>query len=354
MLCEATGAQAATAVNNNAGATVLALKALAAGREVIVSRGQLVEIGGSFRLPEILEVSGAILREVGTTNKTRLADYERAIGPRTAAILRVHPSNFRIVGFTEEPELAELVALAHDRGLSIIDDIGSGALGQGRPPGVFDEPTAAAGIAAGADLVLFSGDKLLGGPQCGIIVGTAGAVGQLERDPLMRALRLDKMTLAALEATLLLASDPIRAVSRIPLWSMIGATVPTLFERATGLAEVFRAELGLNAAAVAAESYLGGGAAPVQPIPTAVVAVSPPFPTHFGSEAALALALRRGDPPVVTRVQKGLVVFDLRTITADHLPVLLDAVRKVCHDRNSQSESVGPPMVDPGRQPDEI
>jgi L-seryl-tRNA(Ser) seleniumtransferase len=343
LLCEATGAQAATAVNNNAGATVLALKALTAGREVIVSRGQLVEIGGSFRLPEILEVSGAILREVGTTNKTRLADYERAIGPRTAAILRVHPSNFRIVGFTEEPELAELVALAHDRGLSMIDDIGSGALGPGRPPGVCDEPTAAAGIAAGADLVLFSGDKLLGGPQCGIIVGTAFAVAQVERDPLMRALRLDKMTLAALEATLLLASDPIRAVSRIPLWSMKGAAVTTLFERATTLAEVFRAELGLCAAAVAAESYLGGGAAPVQPIPTAVVAVSPPFPTHLGSEAALALALRRGDPPVVTRVQKGLVVFDLRTITADHLPVLLDAVRKVCHDRNSQSESVGPP-----------
>jgi L-seryl-tRNA(Ser) seleniumtransferase len=343
LLCEATGAQAATAVNNNAGATVLALKALATGREVIVSRGQLVEIGGSFRLPEILEVSGAILREVGTTNKTRLADYERAIGPRTAAILRVHRSNFRIVGFTEEPELAELVALAHDRGLSVIDDIGSGALGPDRPPGVSDEPSAAAGIAAGADLVLFSGDKLLGGPQCGIIAGTAQAVAQIERDPLMRALRLDKMTLAALEATLLLASDPDRAVSRIPLWSMIDAPVAALSERATRLAAVFRDELNLNAAAVAAESYVGGGAAPVQPIPTATVVVSPPFPIHLGSEAALALALRRGDPPVVTRVQKGLVVFDLRTITEDRLPVLLDAVRKVCHDRNSQAGSVGPP-----------
>jgi L-seryl-tRNA(Ser) seleniumtransferase len=343
LLCETTGAQAATAVNNNAGATVLALKALAAGREVIVSRGQLVEIGGSFRLPEILEVSGAILHEVGTTNKTRLSDYERAIGPRTAAILRVHPSNFRIVGFTEEPELAELVALAHDRGLALIDDIGSGALGPGRPPGVCDEPTAAAGIAAGADLVLFSGDKLLGGPQCGIIAGTAQAVAQVERDPLMRALRLDKMTLAALEATLLLACDADRAASRIPLWSMIGAPVAALSERATRLAVVFRDELGLNAAAVAAESYLGGGSAPVQPIPTAAVVVSPPFPIHLGSEAALALALRRGDPPVVTRVQKGLVVFDLRTITEDRLPVLLDSVRKVCHDRNSQATSDGPP-----------
>ena len=342
LLCDATGAEAATAVNNNAGATVLALKALAAGREVIVSRGQLVEIGGSFRLPEILDVSGAILREVGTTNKTRLADYERAIGPHTAAILRVHRSNFQIVGFTEEPELAELVALAHDRGLTMIDDIGSGALGPGRPPGVCDEPTAADGIADGADLVLFSGDKLLGGPQCGIIAGTAHAVALIERDPLMRALRLDKMTLAALEATLLLARDPIRAVCRIPLWSMITAPVAVLSDRATRLATVFRDELGLNAAAVEGESYLGGGSAPVQPIPTITVVVSPPFPTHICSEAALARALRRGDPPVVTRVQKGLVVFDLRTIAEDRLPVLLDAVRKVCHDRNSRTGADGP------------
>jgi L-seryl-tRNA(Ser) seleniumtransferase len=341
LLCEATGAEAATAVNNNAAATVLALKALAAGREVIVSRGQLVEIGGSFRLPEIFEVSGAILREVGTTNKTRLADYEHAIGPRTVAILRVHRSNFRIVGFTEEPGLGELVALAHDRGLSMIDDIGSGAIRPGQPAGADDEPTAAAAIAAGADLVLFSGDKLLGGPQCGILTGTAGAIAQVERDPLMRALRLDKMTLAALEATLLLARDHDRAAGRIPLWSMMDASVATLMDRAKNLASVFCAELGLNAAAVAGESYLGGGSAPVQPIPTTTVVVSPPFPTPFGSEGELARALRRGDPPVVTRVQKGLVVFDLRTITEDDLPVMLDSVRKVCHDRNSQPSSHG-------------
>ncbi len=208
LLRELTGAEAASVVNNNAGATVLALRALAAGREVIVSRGQLVEIGGSFRLPEIFEVSGARLREVGTTNKTRLSDYRLAIGTETAAILRVHPSNYRIVGFSESPELAEIVQLAHAHGLFAIDDIGSGALGPGCPPGEHDEPTAAEGIAAGADLVLFSGDKLLGGPQCGIMVGSREAIGRIEVDPLMRALRVDKLTLAALEATLRLARMP--------------------------------------------------------------------------------------------------------------------------------------------------
>ena len=182
-MCELTKAEAATAVNNNAGATLLALRALAAGREVIVSRGELVEIGGSFRLPEILEVSGARLREVGTTNRTRLADYERAIGPETAAILRVHRSNFRIVGFTESPELSDLVRLAHDRGILAIDDIGSGAIRADILPQAGDEPTATAAIAAGADLVLFSGDKLLGGPQCGIMAGTRKAIDRVESGP---------------------------------------------------------------------------------------------------------------------------------------------------------------------------
>jgi L-seryl-tRNA(Ser) seleniumtransferase len=344
MLCELTGAEAATAVNNNAGATVLALKALAAGREVIVSRGQLVEIGGSFRLPEIFEVSGARLREVGTTNKTRLSDYARAIGTEAAAILRVHRSNFQIVGFTEEPELGDLVQLAHERGIWMIDDIGSGALGPGRPPALADEPTAAAGIAAGADVVLFSGDKLLGGPQCGIMAGSGKAIGLIDRDPLMRALRLDKMTLAALEATLRLASDTARAIERIPLWSMIATPSSSLAARAETLAAEFRSRLGLNAQAVQAESYLGGGSAPVHPLPTMAVAISPPFPAEHGSEAGLATALRQGDPPVVTRVQKGVVLFDLRTVAADHDPVLLDAVCKVCHDRNTQAESNGPPL----------
>ncbi len=187
LLCELTGALAATAVNNNAGATLLALRALAAGREVIVSRGELVEIGGSFRLPEILEVSGARLREVGTTNKTRISDYERAIGPETAAILRVHRSNFRIIGFTESPQLSDLVRLARERGIYFIDDIGSGAIRSDLFPTAGDEPLAVEAIAAGADLVLFSGDKLLGGPQCGIMVGQQTVIDRIESDPLMRA-----------------------------------------------------------------------------------------------------------------------------------------------------------------------
>ncbi len=278
LLRELTGAEAATVVNNNAAATVLALRVVASNREVLVSRGQLIEIGGSFRLPEIFEVSGARLREVGTTNKTRLADYERAIGPATAAILRVHHSNFRIVGFTEEPPLAGLVQLAHDRGLAMIDDIGSGALAPEQPPGVGDEPLVSAGIAAGADLVLFSGDKLLGGPQCGIMVGTAGVITKIEADPLMRALRVDKMALAALEATLGLIRDGANSAGAIPLWRMLSTPVPQLEARARRLADLLRLELGLNASVIPAESFIGGGSVPVQPIPTMAVSVSAPFP----------------------------------------------------------------------------
>ncbi len=340
LLRELTGAVAATVVNNNAGATVIALRALAAGREVIVSRGQLVEIGGSFRLPEIFEVSGARLREVGTTNKTRLSDYRRAIGPETAAILRVHPSNFRIVGFTEQPDFAEMVQLAHSHGLWAIDDIGSGVLRPGNPPGVADEPTVVEGIAAGADLVLFSGDKLLGGPQCGIMVGSREAIGRIEVDPLMRALRVDKMTLAALEATLRLAMDPELAAERIPLWSMIAAPLSDVRSRAEALAGVLRSELGLRASVVGSEAFIGGGSVPIHPIPSVAVAVSAPFPIarQEDSEAAWAESLRRGDPPVVGRVQKGVVILDLRTIARDQEPELLDVIRRVCQDKSVPAE----------------
>jgi L-seryl-tRNA(Ser) seleniumtransferase len=337
LLRDLTGAEAATVVNNNAGATVIALRALAAGREVIVSRGQLIEIGGSFRLPEIFEVSGARLREVGTTNKTRLSDYRSAIGPETAAILRVHPSNFRIVGFTEQPGLTELVQLAHAHGLWAIDDIGSGAIRPGSPPRVEDEPTAAESVADGADLVLFSGDKLLGGPQCGILVGSREAIGRIEVDPLMRALRVDKMTLAALEATLRLAADADHAARRIPLWAMIAAPLPGLRDRAASLAEVLRSEMGVNATAVASEAFIGGGSVPIHAIESAAVAVAPPFPIpgQEGSEAAWAEALRLGDPPVVGRVQKGAVILDLRTVPSEKDPQLLDAIREVCQDRDA-------------------
>jgi L-seryl-tRNA(Ser) seleniumtransferase len=333
LLRELTGAEAAAVVNNNAGATVLALRALARGREVIVSRGQLVEIGGSFRLPEIFEVSGARLREVGTTNKTRLADYERAIGPETAAILRVHHSNYRIVGFTEEAPLPDLAALAHAHGLAMIDDIGSGALGPDRPPGLGDEPDVAGGLAAGADVVLFSGDKLLGGPQSGILVGNAPSIRRIETDPLLRALRVDKMTLAALEATLRLIRDGAIALERIPLWRMLSAPLPSLQARAERLAGRLRGELGLNASVRAGESFIGGGSVPVQPIPTVLVGISPPFPASTASEGAFARGLRMGEPSVVARVQRGAVILDLRTVAEDEEATLLDAVRKTCHDR---------------------
>ena len=339
LLRELTGAEAATVVNNNAAATVLALRVLAAGREVIVSRGQLVEIGGSFRLPEILEVSGARLHEVGTTNKTRLSDYERAIGPETAAILRVHHSNFRIVGFTEEAPLDGLAQLAHDRGLAMIDDIGSGALAPGQPPGVGDEPLVSEGIAAGADLVLFSGDKLLGGPQCGILVGTAVVIGRIEADPLMRALRVGKMTLAALETTLGLIRDGANDAGGVPLWNMLSIPLPQLEARARRLVDVLRDELGLNASVVTSESFIGGGSVPVQPIPTVAVSVGPPFPTAHDSEGAWARALRIGDPPVVPRVQRGTVLFDLRTVAEREETSLLDAIRRTCHDRKPESRA---------------
>lgn len=337
ILRELTGAEAATVVNNNAGATVLALRALAAGREVIVSRGQLVEIGGSFRLPEIFEVSGARLHEVGTTNRTRLVDYRRAIGPDTAALLRVHPSNFRIVGFTESPEPAEIAQLAHAHGLWAIDDIGSGALGPGCPPGAQGEPTAAAAIAAGADVVLFSGDKLLGGPQCGIMIGSREAIGRMEADPLMRALRVDKMTLAALEATLRLARDPSHAMGRIPLWEMVSEPVARLAARARALAEVMRRELGLSARAVDSEAFLGGGSVPTQAIPSAAVVISAPFPgaNCDRDEAAFSEALRLADPPVVARIHGGSVILDLRTVRPDQETLLLDALRAVCQDRGT-------------------
>ena len=327
LLIRLTGAEAAAIVNNNAAATILAVRALAAGREVLVSRGQLVEIGGSFRLPEILEVSGARLVEVGTTNKTRIADYERAIGPGTAALLRVHPSNYRVVGFTEEVAISDLARLGLERDLWTIDDIGSGAIAPGLPPHVRGEPTALESLAAGADLVLFSGDKLLGGPQCGILVGSKGAIERVEHDPLMRAFRVDKMTLAALEATLRLALDPIRAGESIPLWVLLKADREVLMTRAGRLSGRFRAEFGLDATVVEATAFLGGGSAPLEPIPTAVVRVRPPFPAPWSSEGEWARALRLGDPSVVARVQGGSVLFDLRAVFEPEDERLVEAVR---------------------------
>lgn len=328
LLRRLTGAEAATVVNNNAGATILALRALAAGREVVVSRGQLVEIGGSFRLPEIFEVAGVRLREVGTTNRTRLADYERAIGSDTAALLRVHASNYRIVGFTESVPIGALAKLAHARGLWAIDDIGSGAIGAQIPHGLLGEPTLSEALSAGADLVLFSGDKLLGGPQCGLLVGRREAISRVEADPLMRALRVDKMTLAALEATLLLVLNPARGRGQIPLWAFLNTSLSVLHSRAERLAELFRSELGLSASVVEAESYLGGGSTPGQSLPTAAVRVAPPFPSPWESEGTWARALRLGDPAVLPRLHGGAVLFDLRALPEHDDRLLFETVQK--------------------------
>ncbi len=322
-VCQLTGAESATAVNNNAAATVIVLRAVAAGREVIISRGQLIEIGGSFRIPEIMAVSGAILREVGTTNITRLSDYATAIGPATGALLRVHSSNYRISGFTEAVPLADLVQLGNQHNLPVIDDIGSGALLDFGRFGFQEEPVARDGIAAGADLVLFSGDKLLGGPQAGIIAGKKELIAKIEKDPLMRAFRLDKMTLAALETTLRLYLDESRALEEIPILRLLGTPLDELRIRAESLAGQIQGFPGLAAVRVREETaYVGGGSLPDQALPTWVVEVEP----TGQSDADLAGRLRTGTPAVMARVKGGKVVLDLRTVFAGQEPDLVQAI----------------------------
>ncbi|MGE0040130.1 MAG: L-seryl-tRNA(Sec) selenium transferase [Vicinamibacterales bacterium] len=299
-----TGAEAAVVVNNNAAATMLVLAGLAAGREVIISRGELVEIGGGFRVPDVLRQSGARLREVGTTNRTRVADFSAAIGPATALILRVHPSNFRVEGFTEQPSIAETVEAGRARGVPVAYDIGSGLLAGD----LAGEPDVRRAIAAGAALVCFSGDKLLGGPQAGIVAGQAALVDQLRRHPLMRALRVDKLTLAALEATLAehLAG---RATTTVPVPHMLGLAAGAVASRAAALRDAL-AGPDWDVALVPGASAVGGGAAPGVDIPTTLVAL-----THAALSAAdVEARLRGGDPAIVARIQDERVVLDLRTV----------------------------------------
>jgi L-seryl-tRNA(Ser) seleniumtransferase len=306
LLTRLTGAEAALVANNNAAATLLMLAALGAGREVVVSRGELVEIGGGFRIPDVMAQSGATLREVGTTNRTRVADYVASIGPRTALLLRVHPSNFRIEGFTERPTLEALVAAARDAGIPIVEDLGSGCL----VDGLADEPTVQQSIAAGVDLVCFSGDKLLGGPQCGIIAGRRVLIDHLKRHPLMRALRVDKLTLAALEGTLLeyLAG---RAPDAVPVVQMIQEPADSLETRARMLADELHGA-GWTVALASGSSAVGGGSAPGIQLPTVLIAIEWP-----GLSAdALESALRALDPPIVARIEHDRVVLDLRTVNA--------------------------------------
>jgi L-seryl-tRNA(Ser) seleniumtransferase len=271
LLRRMTGAEAAIVVNNNSGATMLALSALAAGREVVVSRGQLIEIGGSFRLPDIMQTSGAKLVEVGTTNKTHLADYERAITPATGLLMRVHSSNYRIVGFTEAVGLGDLVALGKKHNIPVLDDIGSGAMVDFARWGLEDEPRVHDSVKGGADVTLFSGDKLLGGPQSGILVGKAEVIRRIRKNPLFRALRVDKLTLTALEATLKLFLDPDRLLQEHPTLRMIAKGREALASEAARLAERLRAVPGLEVEVIEDASEVGGGSVPGLSLPTSAV-----------------------------------------------------------------------------------
>ncbi len=309
LLCELTGAEAALVVNNNAAALVLALGTLAAGRAVVVSRGELVEIGGTFRVPEIIARSGARLHEVGATNRTRLADYQRALGPAAAAVLKVHRSNFRMSGFVEEVALPELARLTRAAGVPLVYDLGSGLLLEPARLGLrVDEPTPADALTAGADVVVISGDKLLGGPQAGILLGRAPLIAAMREDPLCRALRVDKLTLAALEATLALYRDPERALQRIPTLRMLGETAPVLRARADALVERLAAS-GVRAEVVPSDGAVGGGALPDVRLPGWAVALEAPE-----GAARLDAHLRAATPPVVAVVRDGRVLLDLRTV----------------------------------------
>lgn len=304
LLGRLTGAESALVVNNNAAAVLLTLAALAEGREVVVSRGELLEIGDGFRIPDVLSRSGARLVEVGTTNRTRVSDYERAIGPETALLLRVHQSNFRVVGFAELPRLSELAEVARRRSLPLVDDLGSGALAA-----IGDEPTPAESLRQGADLVCFSGDKLLGGPQAGVVVGRAEHVERLRRHPLQRAFRADKLTLAALEGTLLLALDPERR-DEVPVLRMLHEPAERVRARAERLASVIGGEVEETVARV------GGGALPLAELPSAACAV----------EEGLADELRNGDPPVVAIVRDGRTLLDCRALTDGEVDEVARAV----------------------------
>lgn len=328
-LCqEVTGAQAALIVNNCAAATLLTLQALAAGRQVIISRGQLIEIGGSFRLPDVFRQAGAELHEVGTTNRTRLEDYAQAIGPQTAAILRVHPSNYRVSGFVEAASIADLVRLGRDYARPVIDDVGSGCLYDLAPYGLPNEPIIGDSVQAGADLVLFSGDKLLGGPQCGIIIGRRDLVDRLRSHPLARALRVDKLTLAALQATFEIHRAG-RAFEEIPVLRQLAAKVEEIQARAKQMLNRLQssapAPVAFSVENVASAS--GGGALPELTMPSSAIAIA------SARADDIARQLRLGSPAVLSRVQEGRVLIDLRTVLPSDEELLIHCILAATQSR---------------------
>ena len=326
LLAQLTGAEAALVVNNNAAAVLLMLTALCREREVIISRGQLVEIGGGFRIPDVMAQSGARLVEVGTTNRTHRRDYEAAITPDTAAILVVHYSNYKIIGFTGQPELAELAALARERGLMLLFDQGSGALRDVAAYGLEPEPTVLDGLRAGSDVVAFSGDKLLGGPQAGILAGRADLIDRAKRHPLARAVRADKLALAALSATLMQYLTGHE--DAIPVWRMIARPLEEIAAEAEAWAAQLRAQ-GIDATTAGGDSYIGGGSLPGESLPTRVVAISP------GESGAddLAARLRAEPTPVIGRIRDGRLLLDPRTVLPGQDDELVRAVARVASNQ---------------------
>lgn len=323
LITEITGAEAATVVNNNAGATLLVLSALCRGREVVVSRGQLVEIGGAFRIPEVMRQSGAVMHEVGCTNRTHLRDYAEAICEDTAALLRVHPSNYRIRGFSGFPELAEMVQLAEEHGLPVIDDLGAGSLVDLKLFGLPHEPTVQDSLSDGASVTTSSGDKLIGGPQAGVITGKKELIDRIRRHPLARALRVGKMTLATLAATLrLFLEDREYIIRHHPVYSMFAAEPEALEQRAGGLLELLQLPDGCSAEVIPTDSYVGSGSLPDTAIPSFGIGVTAPDPD------ALARRLRLGSPAVASRVEDGLLKLDVRTLLPGEAETLAGLVNR--------------------------
>jgi len=326
LLKRLTGAPASLVVNNNAAAVLLALESLARGKEVIVSRGELIEIGGEFRIPDIMRRSGAILREVGTTNRTHLKDYADAIGPETALLLKVHTSNYRVLGFTAQVPTRDLVELGRSRGIPVMEDLGSGCFVDLRPYGFPYEPTVQEAVAAGLDLVSFSGDKLLGGPQAGIVVGKAELVERLKKNPLNRALRIDKLTLAGLEATLY-AYEAGNALETIPTLRMLTERLAAVRRRARRLLRRLSPPVAaaLGAALVEGRAQVGGGSLPLVELPTVALAIGTPE----RSAQQLDQALREGEPPVIGRIADDRLLLDCRTVLNSDIPALADTLSRL-------------------------